>query len=662
MKLTRRRALAGLVGTGVLTAAASAADNGPTVFGIGGGDMADEAIDLRIKYYVGTFDERPDPGVINRVYEVKEDDETHPEHGAIYHDDGESWILSDRKHRHLESQSYSTEGLDTGARSEEDFGRDNGIPPAVQPRIFAVEHRAEPYRTVEYQDGAELYAVLMDQTADNDTIHKSTNNGESWSEQGSVGEEVVTGGLLKIQDTGTLIAIDDNGSVHRSTDDGSSWTEEEPNLVVGILGPNSATETPNGDILIAEYEASGNHNHNIYRSTDDGQSFSSVFEVNSSTSDVSDPDGSHIHNVQYDPHRERFVAGHHQGIGLGDHGVIVSDGKAGSSWEEIGINASEHDPFFVSVMFFENYIAWGTDRHESDDMGRINRLDAGDFYSASWGDNVQHVANIEDRVFYFAQRATEDTWLLSVAHGDDSGPATDTGPPSQQLYPVTDGGSVVGHGIEYWRYNQELDAQTGVNRITPASIGPEDTAAHAGGVCWTNIFNAGQPSGSQDAGLPVMVGRKRGMQTISTATPNNIWIPKGGEIRAWDLDKGSKSSPNDSPIVETSPDNDDVNFVNPYSDPRGEVHIQDDGQIRFRIDGNEKLRVDENRVFVPSGQRLDLFGQVLEGIKEYDNASPGNLRTEELAIDENRGGSGNRAIIYKDTGGALHYIDFDGTI
>ena len=57
-----------------------------------------------------------------------------------------------------------------------------------------------------------------------------------------------------------------------------------------------------------------------------------------------------------------------------------------------------------------------------------------------------------------------------------------------------------------------------------------------------------------------------------------------------------------------------------------------------------------------------LRGKSIHELREVSNASASDLASGEWVFDDNRGGSGNSAWLFKDAGGTLHYLDFDGTV
>lgn len=59
---------------------------------------------------------------------------------------------------------------------------------------------------------------------------------------------------------------------------------------------------------------------------------------------------------------------------------------------------------------------------------------------------------------------------------------------------------------------------------------------------------------------------------------------------------------------------------------------------------------------------MDLSNTALDNIEEFSNAAA-DLNDGQLALDTNRGGTGNTALLYRDQGGtATNYVDFDGTL
>jgi len=75
-------------------------------------------------------------------------------------------------------------------------------------------------------------------------------------------------------------------------------------------------------------------------------------------------------------------------------------------------------------------------------------------------------------------------------------------------------------------------------------------------------------------------------------------------------------------------------------------------------------------IIIPTGGRgiadegfnRSLTKKPISGLREVSNASPGDLASGEWAFDDNRSGTGSSAWLFKDSEGALHYLDFDGTV
>jgi hypothetical protein len=90
------------------------------------------------------------------------------------------------------------------------------------------------------------------------------------------------------------------------------------------------------------------------------------------------------------------------------------------------------------------------------------------------------------------------------------------------------------------------------------------------------------------------------------------------------------------------------------------------------VDGVEDKYPDAGRSgdIVPAGGRgisdaafdRNLSENPISGLRQVSNASASDLTSGEWAFDDNRGGTGNAAWLFKDAGGTLHYLDFDGTV
>lgn len=89
----RRDVIVGLGAAGVFAGAASGQSQDSVGATIGGGPMSSEVSHLQIEWAEGSLSERPDAGVENRYFRVA--DESDPEYGTVYRDDGSSWEAVD---------------------------------------------------------------------------------------------------------------------------------------------------------------------------------------------------------------------------------------------------------------------------------------------------------------------------------------------------------------------------------------------------------------------------------------------------------------------------------------------------------------------------------------------------------------------------------------
>jgi hypothetical protein len=82
-----------------------------------------------------------------------------------------------------------------------------------------------------------------------------------------------------------------------------------------------------------------------------------------------------------------------------------------------------------------------------------------------------------------------------------------------------------------------------------------------------------------------------------------------------------------------------------------------------------QVEIDSNKVFEFTkfnarlkSATLDLDNGRLRKPRVLSNDDGSNLQSEEIAIDDNRGGTGTTALLYKDSSGTTHYWDADGTL
>lgn len=160
-----------------------------------------------------------------------------------------------------------------------------------------------------YLSAGELILVAENPAGDSQ-YYRSVNDGRSWDlfwETGQIhqGEGFETAG-------GSLL-FSSAGDTYRYTGGG-----ETPSQVSSISGfGQGATQTNDGTIYLCEYGTGGNGNHtDIYKSTDDGQTFDFVVNVKNATGE----DMRHLHGIASQGTDRLFVA-----TGDTNHEILETD-------------------------------------------------------------------------------------------------------------------------------------------------------------------------------------------------------------------------------------------------------------------------------------------------------------------------------------------------
>src|SRR5690606_18060868 len=118
-----------------------------------------------------------------------------------------------------------------------------------------------------------------------------------------------------------------------------------------------------------------NTKYRIMRSTDDGLTWSEVL-ASPGTDDWGDP--GHIHSVTYDPIEKKFVAFMDRVASPAYGARIYTSSDEGATWQILGVVDSNTKPNFVSPMYFDTHIAWGSDNERN---GVVSRISRADFYA-----------------------------------------------------------------------------------------------------------------------------------------------------------------------------------------------------------------------------------------------------------------------------------------
>ena len=283
----------------------------------------------------------------------------------------------------------------------------------VAPHLVPIYHREEPKRKLAIQGSTPnvAYAERSDGSSGR-PFDKTTDGGVTWTRQGSLPFAIV--GMVKLV-SGTLLAVRDightnpagNASVARSTDDGKTWSTIDAGLRFPPISQQGICEGTDGSVAVAEYGNLGDTVYRIRRSTDDGLTWTTVLE-SSGTEPRYDP--GHFHSLTYDPIEKCHLAfmdrPDHSGFD-GPQIWISRDNMA--TWTLLGTSVDWDHPNFVSPMYFQNYVAWGSDNHIN---GRISRMRRDHFYSGNWLGNTEHVYQADQKAMYYTTQIRDDVWLL----------------------------------------------------------------------------------------------------------------------------------------------------------------------------------------------------------------------------------------------------------
>lgn len=381
----------------------------------------------------------------------------------------------------------------------------------VTPMIQPYDAYLEPYREIQIHDVENNLYATYSRVGENPTLEKSTDFGKTWTAKGQLPALCRT--YTKVSKTGTIIAIEqvstlqvNNPRMWRSTDDGATWTLVNIGLRFPPLGQQGITETPNGSILVGEYGNVANTKYRIMRSTDDGLTWNEVL-ASPGTDDWGDP--GHIHSVTYDPIEKKFVAFMDRVASLAYGARIYTSSDDGATWQILGVVDSNTKPNFVSPMYFETHIAWGSDNERN---GVVSRISRADFYAGRF-DKVEDVAQLNKKVFYFTFPIRQGVWLMSMANETVASSTVPEGPGNyaNELFIVSDNGKVVSGGLSHFQINTDVGSLSG-NKISFPSY-KFDRLDHKG-MSWLNIVT-GKPR--PYAAMPYSQG-------YSVPT-NNITIP-----------------------------------------------------------------------------------------------------------------------------------------
>lgn len=462
----------------------------------------------------------------------------------------------------------------------------------VLPYLTMLAGRSEPLRIPLVQESASVLYSAWSRTGSTWRLDKTVDGGATYTtltpELPVVPKcmtKLASGTLLLIEETGTTTPGGSNPKVFRSTDDGGVWAEVAAGLTFPPLSTQGVCEGTDGSVMIGEYGNIGNFVYRIRRSADDGVTWATVY---SSSGADSAGDPGHIHSVTYDPYAGKHVAFSDRTIVPGVSGPkVIASSNDGQTWELLGESDTLTKPNFVAPMYFENYIAWGSDNQIN---GLISRIRRDDFYAGNF-DAVEPVVQLDQKAAYFTFPVRPGVWLLSlnVEHIASSEQSGGVGSYSSPVLVVDSDGARVSGGIESYRSTTAVGSNPAVRAGFPSR--PLGAFDHDG-FCWVSM-PIGWPR--TYAMVPVSQGwSPPAAQVQLTAIPV---LPQGTALNMKHADGSSAlvlSRITDSFVTISA---DVSNSTIPH------IRLQDDGNISLRSGATEVARL-SSEGFRPVGGLL----------------------------------------------------------
>lgn len=228
-------------------------------------------------------------------------------------------------------------------------------------------------------EGTTLWAVGRDSS-----LYKSTKR-DVWTHVAyrSLGIQR-RGGITRCKDGSLLLFTSVDFAIQRSTDEGKTWTTVLPRRTAGLEPLTTQSITVHGEtghIFYGEYTNNPTASWpdvTLWRSTDHGATWAQ-FHVWPRAEVTPGPTAiRHIHGVQYDPIGKKIY------VMCGDSTDATGIWRVeGETCVPVVTNAHMPEGFFdaprsIGLMFFPDYIAWGSDSTANPYLFRIARAAVGD--------------------------------------------------------------------------------------------------------------------------------------------------------------------------------------------------------------------------------------------------------------------------------------------
>lgn len=431
------------------------------------------------------------------------------DNGYVYRYDGKAWV---------KTQEYGATALANVNALLAETKKQQQVTPMLQ----SYESNAELYRTAVLHDSDNTIYAVYSRTGATYDFQKSTDWGQTWTNVSRLPAAIKC--AVKISKTGTIIIVEEtsttvvsNPRMWRSTDAGVTWSLVNPGLKFSPLSAQGMTETPSGAICLGEYGNIGNHSYRVLRSIDDGVTWNVVLS-SPGTHPAGDP--GHFHSVTYDKYSGKLITFMDIPSTGTDGPHIYTSSDEGETWDLLGKSTTNKMPNFVSPMYFETHIAWGSDNERNGVFSRISRQE---FFAGKF-DKVQDVAQLNKKATYFTFPIREGVWVASMATETVAASQFPEGPGSfaNEVVVISDNGAVVSGGIVHYQ-STAIPGTLAGRRITFPSY-KFDRLDHVG-LSWMNLTTgAPRPYGampySQGVGLPA--SKTSGWGTSIPTLPNML--------------------------------------------------------------------------------------------------------------------------------------------
>ena len=330
-----------------------------------------------------------------------------------------------------------------------------------------------------YQDKAVMYAAGLS-TVNHGLMYRTADYGDTWTNVGDVGSANAEELIVSSTNPAIMIATTTDAKIYRSIDTGATWALVKTLNATPVF-PANLCALPNGNFLVGEYSIDKTKVHNVWLSTDNGSTWTSVLESHPFGTPGRDPlecgsdsNSGHVHFVQYDRHSGKIVAF----VDYSYPELWVSDDN-GATFTLLAQGTTSNFPNTVGLCFSKNYIGWASDLGAHGEIFRIARAD---FYAANFS-NIELVYAGDLKWGYTTYEIDDDVFMVStsVIHTAFSGSY------AFDVFLLSDSCSTV---TPAYRYYMPTGGYNIAAAVTNARFPNKPCDNHAGGYGWMRFKGA----------------------------------------------------------------------------------------------------------------------------------------------------------------------------